>query len=36
MLGIFVIWLAYFFIRRAYLKRRGIDLDLAFKEVPPV
>jgi amino acid transporter len=36
MLSIFVIWVVYFFVRRAYLKGRGIDLDLAFKEVPPV
>ncbi|HUK50052.1 MAG TPA: APC family permease [Terriglobales bacterium] len=36
MLAIFVFWVVYFFIRRAYLKGRGIDLDLAFKEVPPV
>jgi hypothetical protein len=36
MISIFVIWVIYFFIRRAYLKRRGIDLELAFKEVPPV
>jgi len=36
MLGIFVFWLAYFFVRRWYLKRIGINLDLAFKEVPPV
>ncbi|HUK27226.1 MAG TPA: hypothetical protein VLV31_02275, partial [Candidatus Acidoferrales bacterium] len=36
MLSIFVIWVAYFFLRRWYLKGRGIDLDLAFKEVPPV
>ena len=36
MLSIFAIWVIYFFIRRTYLKRRGIDLELAFKEVPPV
>lgn len=36
MLGIFVGWSAYYFIRRWYLKRSGIELDLAFKEVPPI
>jgi amino acid transporter len=36
MLGIFVGWAAYYFIRRMYLKRRGIDLELAFKQVPPI
>jgi len=36
MMAIFLIWVAYFFVRRWYLKGRGIDLDLAFKEVPPV
>ena len=34
--GIFVFWVAYYFIRRWYLKRIGIDLDLAYKEVPPI
>jgi len=33
---IFVFWVAYYFIRRAYLKRIGIDLELAYKEVPPI
>jgi hypothetical protein len=33
---IFVGWVAYYFIRRAYLKRIGIDLELAYKEVPPI
>jgi APA family basic amino acid/polyamine antiporter len=36
MVGIFLFWLCYFFVRRWWLKGRGIDLDLAFKEVPPV
>jgi high-affinity Fe2+/Pb2+ permease len=36
MLAIFVGWSAYFFIRRWWLKRVGIDLDLAYKEVPPI
>ena len=34
--SIFVIWVAYYFIRRWYLRRRGIDLELAYKEVPPI
>jgi len=33
---IFFGWVAYYFIRRAYLKRIGINLDLAYKEVPPI
>jgi len=33
---IFIGWVAYFFIRRAYLKSKGIELDLAYREVPPV
>jgi amino acid transporter len=36
MVGIFVAWTAYYFIRRWYLKRVGVDLDLAYKEVPPI
>jgi len=35
-LGIFVFWTGFFFLRRWYLKRRGIELDLAYKEVPPI
>ena len=34
--AIFFSWIAYYFVRRAYLKRLGIDLDLAYKEVPPI
>jgi len=33
---IFFGWVAYYFIRRAYLRRIGINLDLAYKEVPPI
>lgn len=33
---IFFGWVAYYFIRRAYLKRIGVNLDLAYKEVPPI
>jgi basic amino acid/polyamine antiporter, APA family len=36
MLGIFVGWTAYYFVRRAYLRGRGINLDLAYKEIPPI
>ena len=36
MVAIFLFWVAYFFIRRWWLKRIGINLDLAFKEIPPV
>ena len=34
--SIFVVWVVYYFIRRWYLRRRGIDLELAYKEVPPI
>jgi APA family basic amino acid/polyamine antiporter len=36
MLTIFVGWSVYYFIRRAYLRSRGINLDLAYKEIPPI
>ncbi len=36
MVAIFVIWVVYYFVRRAYLKSVGVDLDLAYKEVPPI
>ena len=35
-IAIFFGWVGYYFVRRAYLKRIGIDLDLAYKEVPPI
>jgi amino acid transporter len=34
--GIFLGWVAYYFIRRAYLKSVGINLELAYKEIPPI
>ena len=36
MLGIFVGWTVYYFVRRAYLQGRGINLELAYKEIPPI
>jgi amino acid transporter len=36
MFGIFVGWTIYYFIRRAYLKGIGINLDHAYKEIPPI
>ena len=36
MVAIFVIWVTYYFVRRWYLRRIGVDLDLAYKEVPPI
>lgn len=34
--SIFILWVAYYFIRRWYLRRKGIDLELAYKEIPPI
>src|SRR5438046_2147345 len=34
--AIFFGWVAYYFVRRAYLRLIGLDLDLAYKEVPPI
>jgi len=34
-IGIFVFAIVYFVAIRAYRKRQGIDIDLAFKELPP-
>src|SRR5947209_3471911 len=34
--AIFFGWVAYYFVRRAYLRRIGIDIDLAYKEIPPI
>src|SRR3989442_15924974 len=36
LIAIFVGWAVYYFVRRAYLRRVGIDLELAYKEVPPI
>jgi len=36
MSGIFIGWVAYYFVRRAYLKSIGINLELAYKEIPPI
>jgi len=36
MAGIFVGWVIYYFVRRAYLKSVGINLELAYKEIPPI
>jgi amino acid transporter len=36
MLAIFLGWVAYYFIRRSWLRRVGIDLELAYKEIPPI
>lgn len=36
MLAIFLAWLVYFAVRRWYVKNKtGIEVDLAFKEIPP-
>lgn len=34
--GIFFGWVIYYFVRRAYLRRIGINLELAYKEIPPI
>jgi APA family basic amino acid/polyamine antiporter len=36
MLAIFLFWVGFFFLRRWWLSRVGINLDLAYKEVPPI
>jgi hypothetical protein len=36
MIAIFIGWTLYYFVRRAYLRSRGINLELAYKEVPPI
>jgi APA family basic amino acid/polyamine antiporter len=36
MLAIFLGWIGFFFLRRWWLSRVGINLDLAYKEVPPI
>lgn len=36
MLVIFFGWVAYYFIRRWYLRGKGVNLELAYKEVPPI
>jgi len=32
---VWVFSLAWYFVRKGYWKRRGIDLTLAWKELPP-
>jgi len=36
MLSIFIGWSVYYFVRRAYLRGVGINLELAYKEIPPI
>ncbi len=36
MFAIFLGWVAYYFVRRWWLRKKGIDLELAYKEIPPV
>ncbi len=36
MVVIFIGWTTYYFVRRWYLRRIGINLDLAYKEIPPI
>ncbi len=31
----FVVPVVYYFIRRAYLKNKGVDMDAAYREIPP-
>lgn len=35
LLGVPVLCVIYFFVRRSYLKRRGVDMDAAYREIPP-
>ena len=32
---VYIFWLIYYFGRRAYMKRKGIDVELAFRQIPP-
>lgn len=34
-IGIYLFWLIYYYVRRAYMKSKGIDVELAFRQVPP-
>lgn len=34
-IGIYVFWLIYYFVRRAYMRSKGIDIELAFQQIPP-
>ena len=36
LIAIFAGWSIYYFVRRWYLRRIGIDLELAYKEIPPI
>jgi hypothetical protein len=33
--GIFLIGLPLYYLNRAIQRRRGVDIDLAYKEIPP-
>lgn len=33
--GIYVFWLIYYYARRAYMKSRAVDVELAFRQIPP-
>ncbi|MGQ4911617.1 MAG: APC family permease [Candidatus Thorarchaeota archaeon] len=35
LLGIFIVGFIAYFVIRAYRKKQGIDIDLAYKEIPP-
>ncbi|MGC9193606.1 MAG: amino acid permease [Thermoplasmata archaeon] len=35
MVLIFIFWIVYYFVRRAWLRKKGIELDFVYKEVPP-
>ena len=34
-IGTIVVCVIYYFIRKAYMKSRGIDVELAFRQLPP-
>ncbi len=32
---IYIFWLIYYFGRRAYMRSKGVDVELAFRQIPP-
>ena len=32
---VYIFWLIYYYVRKAFLKRKGVDVELAFRQIPP-